>query len=72
MPTVGNGTTDPASGTVDYNESYSITCDTGYNASEPDEATCGADGSFDSVPECTSELIQLHLRVSLPRYIHTN
>ena len=39
-PSVENGCTDPASGTVDYGETYSITCDTAYKASNTTTAEC--------------------------------
>ena len=51
-PTIENGLVAPSNDTVDYDETYTVTCDTGYTV-DNSILTCGADGTLDVDATCT-------------------
>ena len=53
-PSILNGNVSPSNATVNYGESYELTCDVGYIKMDPSTSVirCGADGSYDHAPSC--------------------
>ena len=51
-PTVSQGTLEPNTTTVNYDETYTVTCNVGYTVANS-VMTCGADGTFDVTATCT-------------------
>ena len=61
-PSISGGSVSPPEATVDYSETYEVTCNTGFTISGPSTMTCGADGTFDQTPTCQGK-IQTNLQV---------
>ena len=61
-PSISDGSVSPSDGTVDYEATYEVTCNTGFTISGPSTMTCGADGTFDQPPTCQGK-IQTNLQV---------
>ena len=57
-PDITNGAVDPVDSTVDYLETYSLTCDTGYTASSEYAMNCTADGTLDVTHTCESQYLE--------------
>ena len=51
-PTIASGTVSPLDDSVNYGESYAVTCNDGYTISGSPTMTCSADGAFDQSPTC--------------------
>ena len=54
-PTITNGTTFPATSTIDYLETYNLTCSEGFTASSDDLMNCQANGTLDVTHTCASK-----------------
>ena len=46
----------PSDETVDYEDVYEITCNTGFTMYGSSTMTCGAGGSFDQTPTCQGKM----------------
>ena len=53
-PTISDGTVTPTNATVNFGQSYEVTCNEGYNMTEGSDPTmtCGAGAAFDQTPTC--------------------
>ena len=54
-PTITNGTTSPVTSTIDYLETYTLTCSEGFTASSDDFMNCRANGTLDVTHTCASK-----------------
>ena len=54
-PVIAQGTVDPATATVNFEATYSVTCDERYTASSEDVMTCQANGTLDVEHTCDSK-----------------
>ena len=55
QPTIADGTTSPDTSTIDYLETYTLTCSVGYTASSEEDMNCTSDGSLDVTHTCASK-----------------
>ena len=55
-PTIFDGGVSPSNATVDYHETYEVTCDTGFTISGSSTMTCGADGIFEQTSTCEGKI----------------
>ena len=63
-PTISDGSASPADASIDYEETYEVTCDTGFTISTSSSTmTCGTDGVFDQTPTCEGKCERACARV---------
>ena len=51
-PVIPNGRVIPSNSTIEYGQTYNVTCDNGFGINEATTITCGADEDFDQTPTC--------------------
>ena len=55
QPEIPDGTTSPDTPTIDYQESYTLTCSVGYTATSEDPMSCQSHGTLDAKHTCESK-----------------
>ena len=51
-PSISDGTVTPSDATVNYEETYAVSCNTGFTIAGYSIMICGAGGDFDQTPTC--------------------
>ena len=55
-PSISMGTLEPSDATVNFDETYTVTCATGYTVADS-VMTCAADGTYNVNATCTSKYL---------------
>ena len=55
-PSISDGSVSPPEETIDDEETYEVTCNTGFTISGPSTMACGAGGTFDQTPTCQGKI----------------